>query len=122
MSGNDGPADPAIAERMAINDAIATASAAVNALDDDSTDAQVTEAEELVDAAADAIADAGNVPAEEKLAHNQTVDEIEDNLDRATMSRMAAIDRQMTANAATAEKLFKGLAGNFDQGVDRLGG
>ena len=113
MSGNDGPADPAIAERMAINDAIAKASAAVNALDDASTDAQVTEAEELVDAAADAIADAGNVPAEEKLAHNQTVDEIEDNLDRATMSRTAAIDRQMTANAATAEELFKGLAGNF---------
>ena len=121
MSGNGGPADPALAERMAINGAIAAASAAVNALDDDSTDAQVTEAEELVDAAADAIADAGNVPAEEKLAHNQTVDEIEDNFDRATMSRTEAIDRQMKANAATAEKLFTGLAGNFDQNVPGLG-
>ena len=106
--------DPALAERMAINGAIAKASAAVNALDDDSTDAQVTEAEELVDAAADAIADAGNVPAEEKLAHNRTVDEIEDNFDRATMSRTAAQEIEMKANAATAEKLFTGLAGNFD--------
>ena len=60
--------DPVIAERMDIKMKIMTARTAVSAVNNDSTDDEVSAADAAIMAAKMAIAAAGNVPAEERAA------------------------------------------------------
>ncbi len=116
--------DPAIAERAAINSAITAAQAAVNAVDNDSTDAEVSAADTAIADARSAIADAGNVPAEEKAANTGTVNALAMQLSTAKSSRQMAMDDARSAAdmamAATAAKLYAGISaqmGAIDFGV-----
>ena len=113
--------DPAIAQRAAIKSAIDMASTAVAAVDNDSSDADVTAADNAVAAARGAITAATDVPAEEKTANTGTVDALEARLSAAKKTRMAALDAAQTAAdaamVATAAKLFTGIekqAGTFN--------
>ena len=113
--------DPAIAQRAAIKSAIDTASTAVAAVDNDSSDADVTAADNAVAAARGAITAATDVPAEEKAANTGTVDALASRLSAAKTVRMAAMDdAQKAADAAMmadARKLHAGLEhglGNTD--------
>ena len=92
--------DPAIAERGAISSAITTATTAVGAVNDESSDDDVAAADTAVAAAKMAIADAAHVPAEEKAANSGTVSVLEGNLASAKASRTKAI-----ADAAEAVRL-----------------
>ena len=105
--------DPVVAERAAISTAITAAQTAVNAVDNDSTDAEVTAAETAIATARKAISDAANVPAEEKAANTGTVTALETQLSGAKMARMDATDEaektEMKAMNAMAKKLYAGL-------------
>ena len=105
--------DPAIAQRAAISTAIGTASTAVNAVDNDSTDAQVSAADTAIANARSAISAAANVPAEEKAANSGTVDTLATQLASAKTARMAAMeDEQKAADMAmmaTAMKLHASI-------------
>lgn len=106
--------DPAIAERNAISTAIGTATTAVNAVDNDSTNAEVMTADMAIAAATRAIAAAANVPAHEKAANTGTVNALATVLASAKTSRMAAMseaDRKAAeAMAVTAAKLYAGIS------------
>ncbi len=106
-------ADLAAEQRSAISTAIMAATTAVNEVDDDSTDAEVSAADAAIAAAKAAIAAAANIPDEEKTANTGTVTALETQLAAAKMARMAAMDdEQKAADAAmmaTASKLYKGL-------------
>ena len=95
--------DPAIAERAAIKTAIDTASTAVAAVGNDSTDAQVMAADAAIAAARKAITDAANVPATEKAANTGTVNALASRLTAAKSARqMAMDDAQKAADKAMA--------------------
>ena len=112
--------DPAIAQRAAIKSAIDMASTAVAAVDNDSSDADVTDADNAVAAARRAITAATDVPAEEKAANTGTIDVLASQLSVAKEARMAATDEtermEHAAMVATAEKLFDGITAFNDGG------
>ena len=101
-------------QRTEIGNAIMAAQTAVGAVGNDSTDAEVNEAEMKVAAARTAIANAADVPMTEKDAHTRTVGALADRLEDAKMARqMAMDDAQDAADAAmavTAAKLYAGIS------------
>ncbi len=110
------------AQRTAISSAIDAAGNAVAAVNDDSTDAEVMAANMAIEAANAAIADAADVPAEEKAANSGAVSEIEGRLSAALESRMAAMDAAdeaaRMAMMATAMKLHAGISAPGGSGED----
>ena len=112
--------DPAIAQRAAIDTAIDAASAAVNAVANDSTDAQVSAADMAIANARSAIMAAANVPAEERAANTGTVDALATQLDGAKTARMDAMDAadmdDKMAMMATAMKLHAGISASGGTG------
>ena len=113
VSNGDVTPDPAIAQRSAISTAIATATNLVNAVDNDSTDADVTEAENAITNARTAISNAGDVPATETAANTQTVNNLQTQLNGAKMARQSAMTKAKEDDAkvkkAMAAKLYAGL-------------
>ena len=107
-------------ERTAISNAIAAAQTAVEMVTDDATDATVTAADNAIAAAKKAIADAADVPAEEKTANSGTVAQIETALTNAKTSRTAAMKDTSTADAKAAMALFNGFADAGDDGTADL--
>ena len=111
-SAEEAEPNPA-AERAAINSAIAAASTAVNAVDNDSSDAEVSAAEMAITSARGAIADADNVPDEEKAANSGTVNALATQLSGAVSARQMAIDAEAMekrlAQSANAKKLSENL-------------
>ena len=101
--------DPAIAQRADINTKIMAASTAVHAVNDDSTDMQVTGAETAIAAAKKAVMDAADVPADEKAAHNSTITQLETTLMNAKSSRSMAMSDAAKAAAKDAMALFAGM-------------
>ena len=79
-------------QREAIATAIDKAETAVAAVDNDSTDAEVTAAENAITAATNAIAAAADVPAAEKTANTGTVTALTNRLTDAKADRKAAMD------------------------------
>ncbi len=112
-SAEDLAAEQLAMERGAISTAITAASTAVNAVNNDSTDAQVTAADTAITNAINAIAAAANVPAEEKAANTETVNALATQLSGAKMARMTAMDDAQKAAdmamAVTAAKLYAGI-------------
>ena len=113
------------AQREAISDAIMEAITAVDAVDNDSTDAEVSAADMAVADARSAIAAAANVPDEEKAANTGTVDLLASQLADAKADRMAHMDDARKAAAAammaTAMKLHAGIGSDplADSGAGR---
>ena len=105
--------DPAIAEREAIGTAIMAAQTAVNAITNDSTDAQVGDADTAISAAKMAIAAATNVPATERAANTGTVTALETQLSTAKAARQMAMDDAQDA-ADTAKRI---VAGRLRSGI-----
>ena len=105
--------DPAIAERADIKMKIMTARTAVNAVNNDSTDDEVSAADTAIMAAKMAIAAAGNVPAEERAAHTGTVTVLEARLSGARTDRREAMEAadlaERMAMMRTAMKLYAGI-------------
>ena len=101
------------AQRSAISTAIGTATTAVNAVDNDSSDADVSAADTALANARSAIAAADDLSDEEKAANTGTVNALATVLASAKTARMAAMDDEQRAAdmemMATASKLYKGL-------------
>ena len=97
-------------QRQAISEAIAAASTAVAAVDNDATDQEVADADAAVAAASMAIANAANVPEAEKAANTGTVDALAAQLASAKTSRQMAMDAaaeaQRMANIAAAQSVL----------------
>jgi len=114
--------DPAIAEREAISTAIMAAQTAVAAVDNDSTDAEVSAADNAIAAARAAIVDAADVPAAEKAAHTGTVNALAGRLAAAKTARQTAMnDDQRAADmamAVLASKLYVGIGAPGGTGED----
>ena len=91
-------------ERQAIEQAIARARAAVDAVNNGATADEVQDAEVAITAIETAIMDTDNVPANEKSVFDQTKTDLMDELNMAKTSREMAIDTQMTA-----KKLYDGI-------------
>ena len=112
-SAEDLAAEQLAMERGNISTAITAASTAVNAVNNDSTDAQVTAADTAIMNARDAIATAANVPADEKAANTGTVDALATQLSGAKMARQTAMDTadeaMQKAMAAAGKALKKAL-------------
>ena len=109
------PVDPAVAQRADIAAKITAAQTAVNAVDDDSTDAEVSAADAAITAAKMAIAAAANVPAEEKAANTGTVNALETQLSGAKTARMEAMNEADKEARATAAKLYDGISAATDE-------
>ena len=111
-SAEDLAQERATMQRAAIKMKIMEAQTAVNAVNNDSTDAEVGAAEMAVAAAKMAIADAADVPMEEKAANTGTVSALETQLSTAKMARMDAMDEadmaKKMAMMKTAMKLYAG--------------
>ena len=101
-------------QRSTISGAIDDAEAAVAMVDNDSTDAEVTNAQTAIADARSAIMAAADVPEAEKAANSGTVDALENRLEAAKMARQTAMkDAQDTADKAmmaTAMKLHMGIS------------
>ena len=101
-------------QRTRISNAISAAQTAVNAVDNDSTDAEVSAADAAVMAARTAIANAGDVPADEKAANTGTVNALAMQLSGAKTARMNAMNEAEMAEremrAAMAAKLYAGIS------------
>ena len=112
-----------VEQRAAINTAIMDATAKVNAVGNDSTDAEVSAADAAITAARTAIAAAADVPMGEKDARTGTVDNLATQLSGAKMARMEAMNEaemaEREAMAATAAKLYAGI--NAPVGTDGTG-
>ena len=91
-------------QRTAISEAIMVARNAVAAVDSDSTDAEVSAADDAITAARSVIAAAGDVPAEERAAHARHVDVLEGRLTvvMAGKQRAAISEAIMAARTAVA--------------------
>ena len=102
------------AQRSAISTAIGAATTAVNAVDNDSTDAEVSAADTAVANARTAIAAGADLSAEEKAANTGTVDVLASQLSGAKTARQMAIDdandAAKMAMMATAMKLHDGIS------------
>ena len=101
-------------QRGAIMTAINTATNAVNAVNNDSTDAEVSAADTAIGNARTAIADAADLPQAEKDANTGTVNALATLLSGAKTARMNAMDEDdriaREAMAATAAKLYAGIS------------
>ena len=101
-------------QRTAISMAIGTATTAVNAVNNDSTDAEVSAADTAIAAAKMAIANAADLPQAEKDANTGTVNALDTLLTGAKTARMDAMDEDdriaREAMAATAAKLYNGIS------------
>ena len=119
-SNGDTTSDPAIAQRGAIASAISTAQDAVNAVNDDSTDAQVSTAERAVADARSAITAAANVPEEERAANTGTVNALATQLSGAIASRITAMktanEMERKETTATAKALRAAIIKGIDGG------
>ena len=93
-------------QRSAIASAITAATSAVSAVNNDSTDAEVSAAEMAIAAITAAINAATDVPDSEKAANNVTVVTLTGQLATAKATRMAAMDAAAMA-AARAEQMRK---------------
>ena len=116
MTPTEPTPDPAIAQRENVTTAITAATAALATLNtdlSDATDAEITAVQTAVTTAKAAIDAATDVPASEVAAHTTSVGTIESALASAQTSITAARNeayRQMRAAArADAAKLYKGL-------------
>ena len=102
------------AQRSAISTAIGTATTAVNAVDNDSSGADVSAADTALANARSAIAAADDLSDEEKAANTGTVNALATVLASAKTARMAAMDEaDRAANAAMmadARKLHAGIS------------
>ena len=102
------------AQRSAISTAIGTATTAVNGVDNDSTDAEVSAADTALENARSAIAAADDLSAAEKAANTGTVNALATVLNSAKTARMAAMDEadmaEKMAMMATAMKLHAGIS------------
>ncbi len=102
------------AQRSAISTAIGTATTAVNGVDNDSTDAEVSAADTALENARSAIAAADDLSAAEKAANTGTVNALATVLNSAKTARMAAMDEadmaEKMAMMATARKLHAGIS------------
>ncbi len=109
-------------QRSAIMTAIGTASTAVAAVDNDSTDAEVSAADDAIADARTAIANADDVPDAETAANTGTVDALASRLTAAKMARQTAMDDAQRAAdmamAATAAKLHAGISMPTATGAD----
>ena len=107
------PPDPAIAQRADIKTKIAAAQTAVNAVDEESTDAEVTAADNAIAAAKRAVAGAADVPAAEKAANTGTIGALETQLAGAKSARRTAMNEKkaddMKAMSAKAKALKKAI-------------
>ena len=107
-------ADLMTEQRSAISTAIGDARSAVNAVDNDSTDAEVSAADTAIADARGAIAAAANLPEAEKDANTGTVDTLAHQLAGAKTARQTALDDAQkaadAAMAATAAKLHAGIS------------
>ena len=104
-------------QREAVRDAISEARAAVEALADASSTAQLLAAEAALDAATVAVADADELSDAEKNAHTTTISLIEDNLDtKRARIEMAQAERQRR-NAEAVAKLRSALEGARIHGI-----
>ena len=101
-------------QRDAISTAIGDATTAVNAVNNDSTDAEVSAADTAIADARTAIADAADLPQAEKDANSGTVNALATQLSGAKTARMNAMDDAdrdaRIARKAMAAKLYAGLA------------
>ena len=97
-------------QRVAISEAIIAAITAVAAVDNDSTAEEAVAAHAAIAAARDAIAAATDVPAEERAANERHVDVLAGRLADAVERRTEAENEAAAAIAATAAKLFAGIA------------
>ena len=101
-------------QRNAISTAIGTATTAVNAVNNDSTDAEVSAADTAIGNARTAIANAADLPQAEKDANTGTVNALDTLLTGAKTARMNAMDEDdriaREAMAATAAKLYAGIS------------
>ena len=122
-SAEDLAQERATMQRADIKMKIMAAQTAVNAVNNDSTDAEVGAAEMAVAAAKMAISDAADVPAEEKAANTGTVGALETQLSTAKMARMDAMDEaemaKKMAMMKTAMKLYAGISAQM--GTDGTG-
>lgn len=110
----DDTPDPAIAQRDAIKMAIAAASTAVGAVDDDSSDATVGAADTAIANARSAIAAAADVPMEEKDGHTGTVNALASDLGNRKTSRTAAMDSKSEQEQKTTIANAKALKNAID--------
>ena len=108
-SAEDLAAEQLAMERGDISTAIMAATTAVNAVNNDSTDAQVSAADTAITNAKNAIAAATNVPAGEKAANTQTVNALENQLSGAKTARQTAMDAADEAMKAAMAKTGKAL-------------
>ena len=97
-------------QRVAIGEATVAAMTAVAAVDNDSTAEEADAAAAAIAAARDAIAAATGVPAEERAESARHVDVLAGRLAAAVERRMEAERAAAAAIAATAAKLFAGIA------------
>ena len=122
-SAEDLAQERATMQRADIKMKIMAAQTAVNAVNNDSTEAEVGAAEMAVAAAKMAVADAADVPMEEKAANTGTVSALETQLSNAKMARMDAMDEaemaEKMAMMKTAMKLYAGISAQM--GTDGTG-
>ncbi len=97
------------AQRTAISNAITTAQTAVAGLTDDASDTAINSADSAVAAAKKAIADAADIPAEEKAAFNTAVSTIEGSLTTKKASIADARDDADKAMKAAMTKMGKAM-------------
>ena len=100
-------------QRNAITTAIGTATTAVNAVNNDSTDAEVSAADTAIGNARSAIMAAADLPQAERDANTGTVNALATQLGNAKTARMDAMDEDdriaREAMAADAAKLYAGI-------------
>ena len=110
------------AQREAITNAITAAETAVAAVDNDATDAEVTEADAAVMAVRSAIAAAADLPMTETDANTGTANALANRLTAAKTARTAYMDKMQSdadkAMMATAMKLHAGIAAPTSESPD----
>ena len=110
-------------QRAAIDSALTAAGNAVNAVNDDSTDAQVAAATMALAEARKAIADAADVPMDEKDANTGTVDALAAQLATAESARETAMDEAAEEAKMEMAAMGKALKGALTSTpLDWLGG
>lgn len=111
-----------MAQRGAISTAISTATTAVNAVDNDSTDAEVNAADTALQDARDAISNAADLSQSEKDTHSGTVNTLATVLDGAKTARQTALDEADEADRLammeTAGRLHAGISAPGGTGAD----
>ena len=96
-------------QRTDINMKITAAQNAVGAVNDGADEATVTAANGAISAASMAVADAGDLDADEKAALNRAIAAIQSNLTARESSRQMAMEAERVAMVATARRLHAGI-------------